>query len=132
VKPEAGIRSLRDRTAIIITSDVNLGQRNNLSINVIGERFRKKGGTAMACCRYRLEISRRSVLYGVAAAGGLATGVAAQTKASQALVHYQNNPKGDARCDNCIQWQPPDACKVVEGKISPAGWCNIYAPKPKA
>jgi len=26
---------------------------------------------------------------------------------------------------------PPAACKVVEGKISPKGWCAVYAPKPK-
>ena len=26
-------------------------------------------------------------------------------------------------------WQPPAACKVVEGVISPAGWCTLYAAK---
>jgi hypothetical protein len=39
--------------------------------------------------------------------------------------------EGDQRCDGCLQWEPPDSCKVVEGKISPRGWCALYAPRPK-
>jgi hypothetical protein len=25
----------------------------------------------------------------------------------------------------------PGSCKLVEGKINPKGWCQLYAPKPK-
>jgi len=77
---------------------------------------------------------RRAVLQGALAAaivGGGAAVAQAQNKAKQSLVQYQDKPKGDQRCDKCLQWVPPDACKVVEGKINPNAWCALYAPKPK-
>ena len=55
--------------------------------------------------------------------------LSAAAKVSPRDVGYQATPKGAARCDNCTQWRPPDACKVVSGKISPAGWCSIYVHK---
>jgi len=78
--------------------------------------------------------TRRVVLQGALAAvivGGAASGVRAQDKAKQSLVQYQETPKGDQECDTCLQWAPPDSCKVVEGKINPKGWCALYLPKPK-
>jgi hypothetical protein len=77
---------------------------------------------------------RRAVLQGALATaivGGAAHAVRAQNKAKQSLVQYQDKPKGDQQCDKCQQWAPPDACKVVEGKVNPKGWCALYAPKPK-
>lgn len=77
---------------------------------------------------------RRAVLQGALAAaivGGAAAVARAQNKAKQSLVQYQDKPKVDQQCDKCLQWVPPAACKVVEGKISPKGWCALYAPKPK-
>ena len=86
------------------------------------------------------EVSRRSVLRNLAiGAGGaamLAASVAesrdaaAQTKATQKAVGYQDTPKGAQRCDNCRQFEPPSACRTVEGTIAPAGWCKIYVKKP--
>jgi high potential iron-sulfur protein len=78
--------------------------------------------------------TRRAVLQGafaVAIVGGGASRARAQDKAKQSLVQYQEKPKGDQECDRCALWAPPDACKVVEGKINPKGWCALYAPKPK-
>ena len=78
--------------------------------------------------------TRRAVLQGalVAAIVGRAAAVArAQNKAKRSIVQYQETPKGDQQCDKCLQWVAPDACKVVEGKINPKGWCALYAPKPK-
>ena len=81
-------------------------------------------------------VSRRRLICG---AGLLAGGVglvafpaAAQTKVSKAIANYQSSPKGAARCDGCTQWQGPSSCKVVQGVISPSGWCQLYAPKPKS
>ena len=34
----------------------------------------------------------------------------------------------DYKCKKCRWWQPPDSCKVVEGRISPIGWCAIWLP----
>jgi hypothetical protein len=86
------------------------------------------------------ELSRRSILRKLAlAAGGAAMLVAtirgnreavAQTKMSQKVVGYQDTPQGEHRCDNCLQFQPPSSCKVVEGNINPAGWCKVYVKKP--
>ena len=55
----------------------------------------------------------------------------AQSRIAQKLVQYQETPKGPQECDNCLQFVVPGSCKVVEGKISPKGWCQLYAPKPK-
>ena len=77
-----------------------------------------------------MRIFRRSVLQ-VAAAGIIAAGsyrVSAQPKISKIAVNYQDHPDGNKRCDKCVQFQPPDACKVVEGTISPQGSCRIFIP----
>jgi hypothetical protein len=57
---------------------------------------------------------------------------ASSGKVSQTEAGYQNAPKGASRCDKCIQFQPPSACKVVDGAVSPAGSCNFFAPRPNA
>jgi hypothetical protein len=79
-------------------------------------------------------LSRRSLLRGAAAAAGIlgATSnlVEAQPKISKVAVNYQDHPDGDKRCDKCAQFQPPAACKMVEGAISPQGSCRIFVPKP--
>jgi hypothetical protein len=80
------------------------------------------------------QVSRRAVLWtgaGVLASALVATRATAQQKAKQKLVQYQETPKGTQECDNCLQFVAPDSCKLVEGKINPKGWCQLYAPKPK-
>ena len=79
-----------------------------------------------------VRLSRRSLLRSaVGAASVLATTLnpaLAQPKISKVAVNYQDHPDGDKRCDKCIQYQPPDACKVVDGSISPQGPCRIFMP----
>jgi hypothetical protein len=80
------------------------------------------------------QVSRRAVLLtgvGVLASALVATRAAAQQKAKQKLVQYQEKPKGTQECDNCLHFVAPDGCKLVEGKINPKGWCSLYAAKPK-
>jgi hypothetical protein len=55
----------------------------------------------------------------------------AQPKIAPKLVQYQEKPKGPQECDNCLHFVAPSSCKMVEGKINPKGWCQLYAPKPK-
>jgi High potential iron-sulfur protein len=50
-------------------------------------------------------------------------------KMAQKLVHYQDTPHSGQACATCVQFQPPSSCKVVEGTISPAGWCELYVKK---
>ena len=80
-------------------------------------------------------LSRRALVqYAVAAAGGLTVcyapsqPAAAAPKISKQAVAYQDHPDGDKRCERCGQFQPPDACKMVEGPISPQGFCRIFVP----
>jgi hypothetical protein len=80
-------------------------------------------------------ISRRVVLTGTALALGAAAAATAvsqakaQEKISQADAKYQGTPKGEQHCDGCSNFQPPNACKFVQGDISPSGWCQLFAPK---
>ena len=53
----------------------------------------------------------------------------AQQKISQEDAKYQGTPKGSQQCDGCINLQPPNACKFVEGDIKPSGWCQLFYPK---
>jgi hypothetical protein len=52
----------------------------------------------------------------------------AAPKISKKAVAYQDHPDGDKQCEKCAQFQPPDACKMVEGPISPQGSCRIFIP----
>jgi len=66
----------------------------------------------------------------VAVAAALAARpAAAATKNSQKAVDYKPTPTGSARCDKCTYWEGPASCKLVDGVISPSGWCSLYAPK---
>ena len=50
------------------------------------------------------------------------------TKVSQASVRYQPQPRGEQRCANCMHFiADSNTCKLVEGAISPEGWCVIWA-----
>jgi hypothetical protein len=53
----------------------------------------------------------------------------AQDKIAQAQVQYQPTPKDGNKCSTCVNFEAPAACKIVDGKISPEGWCVAYAPK---
>lgn len=54
---------------------------------------------------------------------------------SKAMAKYQDKPHGSQECDTCMQFIPGKAssgngtCKIVEGSISPKGWCMNFTPK---
>ena len=84
----------------------------------------------------------------------LATTVA-EAKASKSAVHYRDYPNGTQMCRTCRFFIPgggmmghgmmghgmmghgmmghgmmgAGACQVVEGRISPTGYCDLYAPR---
>jgi hypothetical protein len=104
------------------------------------------------------KISRRTWLKGMAllsAAVGvplMLASTAAEAKASKAAVHYRDFPSGMRMCQNCKFFistgrgrsgmmgcpmgggmmghgmMGVGACQVVEGRISPMGYCDLYAP----
>ena len=76
----------------------------------------------------------------------------AEAKASKAAVHYRDYPSGMRMCQNCKVFistgrgrsammgcpmgggmmghgmMGAGACQLVEGRISPMGYCDLYAP----
>jgi len=82
-------------------------------------------------------VSRRVVLAGAgfalgsATTGALIVPVAAEDeKLSQADAQYQPTPRGAYHCEVCSNFQPPSACRFVQGQVSPDGWCQLFTPKP--
>jgi len=78
----------------------------------------------------RLVLKSTVVLAGGACAGALASRTMAQQKASKDAMKYQDKPNGQQQCSNCLQFIAPDSCKVVDGKISPNGYCIAWVKKP--
>ena len=79
-------------------------------------------------------LSRRTVLlHSVGCAAGAAALLLplkqAAAKMSQPSVGYQDSPKGDQECSNCSLFQEPNACTLVDGEISPEGWCKFWVKK---
>jgi hypothetical protein len=55
---------------------------------------------------------------------------AAPKKVSQASVQYQTQPKGEQKCSNCMNFiAESNTCKLVDGQVSPEGWCSLWAKK---
>jgi hypothetical protein len=80
-------------------------------------------------------LSRRALLqHAVVAAGATAITCGephradAAIKISRAAVAYQDHPDGDKECAKCAQFEPPAACKLVDGPINPQGYCRLFAP----
>jgi hypothetical protein len=77
-------------------------------------------------------MNRRTwVLAAFGAAVGLdraATSAAgAAEKMSKEEAEYQDSPRDIRMCATCTLFEPPRACKVVEGDVSPSGWCKAFA-----
>lgn len=81
------------------------------------------------------KVSRRDFLFVAAAGGGavivasFASTPAAAAKMSPRAMSYKPSPNGNQSCANCANFQPPASCKLVDGTISPSGWCILYRPK---
>lgn len=87
--------------------------------------------------------SRRTIVkQGVAVAvGAIAAGAlsdihpARAAKATQAAAMYQDKPHADQQCDRCSHYIPGSTatangtCQVVDGSISPHGWCMLFGAK---
>ena len=51
----------------------------------------------------------------------------ARGKMSKQEAEYQESPKDIRMCATCTLFEPPKSCKVVEGDVSPNGWCKAFA-----
>jgi hypothetical protein len=61
-----------------------------------------------------------------ASVGVMILPAAAQQKVSQAEAEYQDRPKSGLACAACTLFRPPRSCEVVQGDISPSGWCKFF------
>lgn len=61
-----------------------------------------------------------SLLYGIDGAA------VAQQKSPKEAVNYQDQPKNGEQCSQCRFFSEPGSCEIVEGEISPEGWCNLF------
>ena len=52
-----------------------------------------------------------------------------QQKTSKQAAQYQDSPKGDQKCADCRFFIEGGSCQLVEGEISPNGWCMLFRPK---
>jgi hypothetical protein len=77
----------------------------------------------------RAALTRTALALGAATAATMGRQAAAQEKISQAVAKYQATPNGNDHCELCTNFQPPNACKFVQGEISPKGWCQLFSPK---
>jgi hypothetical protein len=85
-------------------------------------------------------ISRRTALRtGMTILAGSLTTTAAVAddpdagKMAKTVVQYRyHHGPHDNHCEICANFQPPDACKLVAGKIDPNGYCTAFAAKKKA
>ncbi len=85
-------------------------------------------------------ITRRSFLGGaialpVLAAAGTRAVRADSSKAPQSSMRYQSTPNGSMHCGGCKFFVPGSdasadgSCQIVDGSISPNGYCIAYSPK---
>jgi hypothetical protein len=70
---------------------------------------------------------------GVIAAGPLLLARPARAaKVSKVAAGYQDKPHDSQECDNCSHFIPGQTataagtCQLVEGSVSPMGWCVLY------
>jgi hypothetical protein len=79
-------------------------------------------------------MTRRTLLDGITALAaaivlaGTRTG-RAQGKMAKQTAQYQDAPNGDQKCEGCRFFIGGGTCRLVEGEISPNGWCRLYQPK---
>jgi hypothetical protein len=77
-------------------------------------------------------VSRRNILLAAVGAAPILAlaSTDAQAKIAQTAVKYQQSPNDGKQCDGCNYFMSPNACKVVDGEISPTGYCTLWNKKP--
>lgn len=59
------------------------------------------------------------------------TSPASSAKMSKEAAQYQEQPKADQQCSNCMQFlADSNTCTLVEGPINPQGWCILWVKQP--
>ncbi|MCD4757669.1 MAG: high-potential iron-sulfur protein [Arcobacteraceae bacterium] len=80
-----------------------------------------------------MNISKRRDFFKYMAALGLVTFSVSplEAKLTKSKIKYQDTPKYGSKCEDCLQFIPEtNECKIVEGTISPNGWCTVFVKNP--
>jgi High potential iron-sulfur protein len=82
----------------------------------------------------RIMLKNAAIVAGFSVAPWAVRPAAAQQKAAKPAMQYQEQPKNGQKCSECLQFIPGQqgangTCKVVEGPISPNGWCAAFVKK---
>ena len=80
-------------------------------------------------CSRRGALKAIAALSAITAVFGTARQASSQAKVPKTALKYQDQPKNDQRCSGCTHFISGGQCKLVEGEISPNGWCTAYSPK---
>jgi hypothetical protein len=70
----------------------------------------------------RRALVRAALLFAITAAAP----ASAQQKMSPTEAEYQDSPKNGLTCAACSLFRPPRSCEVVDGDVSPRGWCKFF------
>jgi hypothetical protein len=79
-------------------------------------------------------VSRRVLFQRIGIAMGsvallLGKALPAVAKMTQKAAGYQDAAKDDQSCSNCRLFSAPASCSLVDGAISPQGWCRFHQNK---
>jgi len=77
----------------------------------------------------RRTLFKQIVMIGGGVAGMLTMALPAYAKMKQTAAGYEDQPKGDQSCSNCNLFSAPSSCTLVDGTISPQGWCRFHQTK---
>ena len=84
----------------------------------------------MGSSKFRFSVSRRDLVFGALGAAPIVLSpIAAEAKLSQTSVGYQDPAADDKQCGGCNFFVSPNACKLVDGAVSPTGHCRYWAKK---
>jgi hypothetical protein len=71
-------------------------------------------------------LHRRLLLAALPGAGIRPATAQPAPKQTQSAVAYQDHPRGGLSCAGCTCFRRPRSCEIVEGEISPTGWCKLF------
>ncbi len=93
---------------------MTINKGSGVKSRISRRRFLEAGGCALG-----------AVFLGAAAASAQ-EGEGEEPKKTQQEVAYKAPPANGRQCLNCRNYQKPAFCRIVEGLISPDGWCKLY------
>jgi len=109
--------------------DIDDGNRkqlnDNLEEDILSRRVVLRGALVVGC-----SLLVPATLFSSPANSANPASPTAAKKSSKASVQYQAQPKGEQKCGECQNFNAKsNTCMLVDGQISPSGWCNLWSKK---